>query len=87
MTGYLVEEVLNPQPPAVRDVLLSTSILERVSAHPFLHREAQPGGALTVSIGIAAPDSELPEADRLLLAADRALYQAKGAGRNRVVAV
>ena len=32
LTGYLVEEVLNPQPPEVRDVLLSTSILEQVSA-------------------------------------------------------
>ena len=32
LTGYLAEEVLNPQPPAVRDVLLSTSILERISA-------------------------------------------------------
>ena len=32
LTGYLVEEVLNPQSPAARDVLLSTSILERVSA-------------------------------------------------------
>ena len=32
LTGYLVEEVLNAQPPAVRDVLLSTSILEHVSA-------------------------------------------------------
>jgi ATP/maltotriose-dependent transcriptional regulator MalT len=32
LTRYLVDEVLNPQPPAVRDVLLSTSILERVSA-------------------------------------------------------
>ena len=31
LTGYLVEEVLDPQPPAVRDVLLSTSILERIS--------------------------------------------------------
>ena len=31
LTGYLAAEVLNPQPPAVRDVLLSTSILERVS--------------------------------------------------------
>ena len=31
LTGYLVEEVLNTQPPAVRDVLLSTSILEQVS--------------------------------------------------------
>jgi LuxR family transcriptional regulator, maltose regulon positive regulatory protein len=32
LTGYLVEEVLNTQPPEVRDVLLSTSILDRVSA-------------------------------------------------------
>jgi LuxR family transcriptional regulator, maltose regulon positive regulatory protein len=31
VTGYLVAEVLDPQPPAVRDVLLSTSILEHVS--------------------------------------------------------
>jgi LuxR family transcriptional regulator, maltose regulon positive regulatory protein len=32
LTGYLVEEVLNAQPPEVRDVLLSTSVLEQVRA-------------------------------------------------------
>ena len=32
LTGYLVEEVLNTQPPEARDVLLSTSILEHFSA-------------------------------------------------------
>ena len=32
VTGYLVDEVLNTQPPQVRDVLLSASILEHVSA-------------------------------------------------------
>ena len=32
LTGYLVEEVLNTAPPEVREVLLATSILERVSA-------------------------------------------------------
>ncbi len=32
LTAYLVEEVLNTQPPEVRDILLSTSILEHVSA-------------------------------------------------------
>ena len=31
LTGYLMEEVLNTQPPEVRDVLLSTSILEHLS--------------------------------------------------------
>jgi LuxR family transcriptional regulator, maltose regulon positive regulatory protein len=32
LTGYLVAEVLDAQPPEARDVLLSTSILEQVSA-------------------------------------------------------
>jgi len=32
LTGYLVAEVLNAQPPRVREVLLCTSILEQVSA-------------------------------------------------------
>ena len=32
LAGYLVEEVLNTAPPEVREVLLSTSILEQVSA-------------------------------------------------------
>jgi LuxR family maltose regulon positive regulatory protein len=31
LTGYLVEEVLNVQPPEVREVLLSTSILDHVT--------------------------------------------------------
>jgi LuxR family maltose regulon positive regulatory protein len=31
LTGYLVEEVLNTQPPDVRDFLLATSVLERIS--------------------------------------------------------
>jgi LuxR family transcriptional regulator, maltose regulon positive regulatory protein len=32
LTSYLVDEVLNTQPPEARDVLLSTSILDQVSA-------------------------------------------------------
>ena len=32
VTGYLVAEILNPQPPVVRELLLSTSILEHISA-------------------------------------------------------
>ena len=48
LTGYLVEEVLNTQPPEVRDVLLSTSILEQVSAEAAseLTGNEQAGGIL-----------------------------------------
>ena len=49
LTGYLVAEVLNPQPPAVRDVLLNTSILEQVSdeAARELTGNKQAAGILT----------------------------------------
>jgi LuxR family transcriptional regulator, maltose regulon positive regulatory protein len=49
LTGYLVAEVLNPQPLTVRDVLLNTSILEQVSdeAARELTGNKQAAGILT----------------------------------------
>ena len=41
---------------------------------------------VSVSIGVAGPNSRRTSSDEVLRAADRALYRAKGAGRNRVVA-
>ncbi len=43
-----------------------------------------PGLSLTLSIGLCA-DTSLPSHDRMLAMADRNLYSAKAAGRNRVV--
>ena len=46
LTAYLVEEVLNSQPPEVQEVLLSTSILEQVSsaaASELVGNELAPG--------------------------------------------
>lgn len=57
-------------------------ICDRLAVHPLLL-----GGrpvSVTVSIGIAAITGDDLSADSVLLRADRALYEAKGSGRNRV---
>jgi diguanylate cyclase (GGDEF)-like protein len=46
-------------------------------------RLGYPAGLITVSIGLSEFDGQQPEGD-LLVAADRALYRAKAAGRNAV---
>lgn len=50
------------------------------------HRGA-PGGVVTISAGVAQMSSGDTTADTLLDLADKALYAAKGAGRNRVTSV
>lgn len=44
-----------------------------------------PTGAITVSIGAATQDTPNKSARQLILEADKALYEAKGSGRNRVI--
>lgn len=55
-----------------------------ISAEPFEHEQKQPGGQLTVSIGVAAWPDDASDWSSLISNADKALYEAKTAGRNRV---
>src|SRR5712692_8723958 len=58
--------VILPETNPTSALAVANSILERVCAHPFPDRQSQPGGSLTVSIGVAGHDDDQPEAQRLL---------------------
>ena len=57
-----------------------------IAKSPFLIKDRETL-AITCSIGVAETNSTRLDARRLIEAADQALYQAKSAGRNRVVRV
>lgn len=74
--------VLLRETPLEDSVSAAERIRRCVETEKFLNEEDQPGGALTVSIGVAAYNGGGAEA--FIEEADRALYKAKNAGRNRV---
>jgi diguanylate cyclase (GGDEF)-like protein len=64
---------------------LAERIRERVAGHPFAFGISQPGGHLSISVGVASFPDDAGDPDTLLKAADAALYAAKRAGRDCVV--
>ncbi|MBW1807346.1 MAG: diguanylate cyclase [Deltaproteobacteria bacterium] len=65
-------------------VRTADKIRQEVSRADFEAQASQPGGNLTVSIGVAELDQESQNMNDLIEKADTALYQAKNEGRNRV---
>jgi diguanylate cyclase (GGDEF)-like protein len=55
-----------------------------VESYPFPYQETQPGGNLTISLGVALYPDDTESLERLVGIADEALYRAKQMGRNRV---
>gem|GEM_PF-337000 len=79
--------VLLPNTPKSQAAVLAERLRRRVAEYPFVGRESQPGGCLTVSLGVAAMPTDTSDPKQLLELADRALYRAKQNGRNRVCVV
>lgn len=66
--------------------ITAEKLREKILAESFAGEEAsQPGGKLTISLGLAIYPDHSGEINELLNYADQALYQAKEEGRNRVV--
>lgn len=76
--------VLLPQTNKAGAVIRAQRLRESIDAFKFVDQHVQPGGSLTVSVGVAAFPDDAMVKDGLVSAADKALYAAKMAGRNRV---
>jgi diguanylate cyclase (GGDEF)-like protein len=71
--------------PKLGAAQVADKLRQRIADFPFPHASEQPGGAITVSVGVAAFPEDATQPEALVRAADAALYRAKAAGRNRIV--
>ncbi len=64
--------------------VVAEKIRRVMEAHAYPNEQAQPGGRVTISGGVATYPSDAVNTGDLIRCADQALYQGKRAGRNRV---
>jgi diguanylate cyclase (GGDEF)-like protein len=76
--------VLLPEADRATASIFAERIRQQIEQHSFEGREAQPGGAVTVSLGVSCFPEDGTDGEALLGRADDALYRAKEGGRNRV---
>ena len=74
--------IVAPASPIEESVVLAQRVIDSVSAEPIEDRNSSI--TVTASAGVAVIVPNDAEADDLLRRADRCLYEAKAAGRNRV---
>jgi len=75
--------VVMPETDKNKGLQLAERLRTEVERRPFRHRETQPGGRVTISIGVTELSSGAEGTAEIIGKADSALYEAKRAGRNR----
>lgn len=64
---------------------IAEKLVKVIHDHTFPHRERQPLGFISVSLGLATFPNDAKNKEDLIQKADTALYSAKAGGKNRVV--
>jgi diguanylate cyclase (GGDEF)-like protein len=84
---YGGEEFIVLLPGILKDeaFVYADRLRHRISCHPFPHREGQPLSCISISGGVASYPIDGGSINEIIRLADAALYEAKSAGRNRVV--
>lgn len=78
--------ILFPETAREDATMVADRLRQKVADYVFPFEEKQPGGNLTISVGVAFCPDDATNKEQLLLVADERLYKAKEGGRNRVVA-
>ncbi len=76
--------IILPEITKAAGAVVAEKIRAALDQHPFYGRQQQPGGALTVSVGLATYPVDSEDGLELVDLADRALYVGKQQGGNRV---
>lgn len=77
--------IVMPRTSLERAMRSAERIREAIACYPIPGMELQPGGKLTLSLGVAVFPLHANTSETLVKRADEALYAAKQGGRNRVV--
>jgi diguanylate cyclase (GGDEF)-like protein len=76
--------ILLPQTGMVEARTIADRIRQRVNSTHYPHGKSQPLGRVTISIGVSTFSQMVNTSENIIAAADRALYQAKRLGKDRV---
>lgn len=76
--------VLLPQTSLQEAGVIAERMRERIEQTPIPHSRAQPLSAVTISIGVSTFSPAVNAAELIIWAADRALYEAKSRGKNKI---
>lgn len=76
--------VILPETDFAAAFKIAEGLRKAAEQFPFSHQETQPGGKLTISLGVATSVKGEKDLLKLVQTADDALYQAKRTGKNKI---